>query len=83
MLFVLGLPGGPVDRVSGLALRLVAAMLALCVAPAVLASRVVRVSLTGGGGLVHLRSRVRADREGGSQSGAQDVLDWRFVGVMA
>jgi acyl dehydratase len=31
------------------------------------------------GGLVHLRSRVRADREGGSQ----DVLDWRFVGVMA
>jgi acyl dehydratase len=32
-----------------------------------------------GGGLVHLRSRVRADREGG----AQDVLDWRFVGVMA
>jgi acyl dehydratase len=33
-----------------------------------------------GGGLVHLRSRVRADREGG---GSQDVLDWRFVGVMA
>ena len=32
-----------------------------------------------GGGLVHLRSRVRADRDGG----AQDVLDWRFVGVMA
>ena len=32
-----------------------------------------------GGGLVHLRSRVRADREGG----AQDVLDWRLVGVMA
>jgi acyl dehydratase len=31
------------------------------------------------GGLVHLRSRVRADREGG----AEDVLDWRFVGVMA
>ena len=35
--------------------------------------------LQGGGGLVHLRSRVRADREGGPQ----DVLDWRFVGVMA
>jgi acyl dehydratase len=31
------------------------------------------------GGLVHLRSRVRADRE----SGTEDVLDWRFVGVMA
>lgn len=31
--------------------------------------------LDGGGGLVHLRSRVRADRG--------DVLDWRFVGVMA
>jgi len=26
-----------------------------------------------------LRSRVRADRDGGPQ----DVLDWRFVGVMA
>ncbi len=35
--------------------------------------------LPGGGGLVHLRSRVRADREGD----AQDVLDWRFIGVMA
>jgi acyl dehydratase len=35
--------------------------------------------LPGGGGLVHLRSRVRADRE----DGAQDVLDWRFIGVMA
>ncbi len=32
-----------------------------------------------GGGLVHLRSRVRADSAGG----AQDVLDWRFIGVMA
>jgi acyl dehydratase len=31
------------------------------------------------GGLVHLRSRVRADRE----NGAEDVLDWRFVGLMA
>jgi acyl dehydratase len=35
--------------------------------------------LPGGGGFVHLRSRVRADRDGGPQ----DVLDWRFVGVMA
>jgi acyl dehydratase len=35
-----------------------------------------------GGGLVHLRSRVRADREGGSQA-SQEVLDWRLVGVMA
>ena len=32
-----------------------------------------------GGGLVHLRSRVSADRDGS----AQNVLDWRFVGVMA
>jgi acyl dehydratase len=31
------------------------------------------------GGLVHLRSHVRADRENGNE----DVLDWRFVGVMA
>ena len=35
--------------------------------------------LPDGGWLVHLRSRVRADRDGGPQ----DVLDWRFVGVMA
>jgi hypothetical protein len=28
---------------------------------------------------VHLRSRVRAERAGG----AEDVLDWRLVGVMA
>jgi acyl dehydratase len=35
--------------------------------------------LPGSGGLVHLRSRVKADREGE----AHDVLDWRFVGVMA
>ncbi|MBV8454558.1 MAG: acyl dehydratase [Deltaproteobacteria bacterium] len=35
--------------------------------------------LAGGGGLVHLRSRVRAHRE----SDAEDVLDWRFIGVMA
>jgi acyl dehydratase len=32
-----------------------------------------------GGGLVHLRSRVRARRDGEES----DVLDWRFVGVMA
>lgn len=31
------------------------------------------------GGLLHLRSRVRAERE----SGTEEVLDWRFVGVMA
>jgi acyl dehydratase len=31
------------------------------------------------GGLVHLRSRVRAVRE----SGVEEVLDWRFVAVMA
>jgi acyl dehydratase len=35
--------------------------------------------LAGSGGFVHLRSRVKADREGG----AQEVLDWRFIGVMA
>lgn len=35
--------------------------------------------LQGGGGLVHLRSRVRAERE----EGAKDVLDWCLVGVMA
>jgi len=35
--------------------------------------------LASGGGLLHLRSRVRADRAGDSH----DVLDWRFVGVMA
>ncbi len=32
-----------------------------------------------GGGLVHLRSRVRAERP----TGTQEVLDWRFIGVMA
>lgn len=35
--------------------------------------------LAGGGGLVHLRSRVRAHRK----ADAQDVLDWRLIGVMA
>ena len=35
--------------------------------------------LDGGGGLVHLRSRVRAERP----EGTSDVLDWRFVAVMA
>jgi acyl dehydratase len=34
--------------------------------------------LAGGGGLVHLRSRVRARREDGD---AADVLDWRLIGV--
>jgi acyl dehydratase len=38
-----------------------------------------REALPRGGGLVHLRSRVRAERAGG----AEDVLDWRLVGVMA
>jgi acyl dehydratase len=37
-------------------------------------------ALPKGGGLVHLRSRVRAERDGGV---AQNVLDWRLVGVMA
>ncbi len=35
--------------------------------------------IASGGGLVHLRSRVSADRSGGSEQ----VLDWRLVGVMA
>jgi acyl dehydratase len=35
--------------------------------------------LDSGGGLVHLRSRVSARRDGESR----EVLDWRFVGVMA
>jgi acyl dehydratase len=34
-----------------------------------------------GGALLHLRSRVRAERAGGGES--SDVLDWRFVGVVA
>jgi acyl dehydratase len=38
-----------------------------------------RTEALASGGLVHLRSRVRAVRE----SGTEDVLDWRFVGVMA
>jgi acyl dehydratase len=38
-----------------------------------------REPLADGGGLVHLRSRVRAEREGGGE----DVLDWRLVGVLA
>jgi acyl dehydratase len=36
-------------------------------------------ALGNGGGLVHLRSRVQADGKGAPQ----DVLDWRFIGVMA
>lgn len=38
-----------------------------------------REPLERGGGLVHLRVRVRAERE----EGGEDVLDWRPVGVMA
>lgn len=40
--------------------------------------------LPGGGGLVHLRSQVRAEAAG-SQGGAapRDVLDWRYVAVVA
>jgi len=41
--------------------------------------RIEPLAVGGGGGLVHLRSRVRADRAGQTI----DVLDWRFVGVMA
>jgi acyl dehydratase len=36
--------------------------------------------LPGGGGLLHLRSRVKARQGDGEET---DVLDWRFVGVMA
>lgn len=40
-----------------------------------------REPLPGGGGLVHLRSRVTATRaDGGADA---EVLDWRFVGVLA
>jgi acyl dehydratase len=39
-----------------------------------------REPLPGGGGLVHLRSQVRALRDDDT---SDDVLDWRFVGVMA
>ena len=35
--------------------------------------------LVDGGGLVHLRSRVVAD----NKDAPREVLDWRFVGVMA
>jgi acyl dehydratase len=35
--------------------------------------------LENGGGFVHLRSQVQAD----SADGPRDVLDWRFIGVMA
>ena len=38
-----------------------------------------REPLPGGGGLVHLRSRVRAARD----DEEVEVLDWRFVGVLA
>jgi acyl dehydratase len=36
--------------------------------------------LAAGGGLAHLRSRVRAHRDG---AGPADVLDWRFVAALA
>lgn len=36
-----------------------------------------------GGGLLHLRSRVRARRADDSDNAPVDVLDWRLVGVMA
>jgi len=44
--------------------------------------------LPGGAGLVHLRSLVRADAEPGKEAGqaaaaARDVLDWRFIAVLA
>ncbi len=40
-----------------------------------------REALPSGGGLVHLRSRVSADRAAGGERA--DVLDWRFVAVLA
>ena len=40
-----------------------------------------REPLPGGGGLVHLRSQVSATRAEGGED--EDVLDWRFVGVLA
>jgi len=40
-----------------------------------------REPLPAGGGLLHLRSRVSATRAGGGEEA--DVLDWRFVGVLA
>ena len=40
-----------------------------------------REPLPAGGGLLHLRSRVSAARAGGGED--VDVLDWRFVAVLA
>jgi acyl dehydratase len=40
-----------------------------------------REPLPGGGGLVHLRSRVTAARADGGEDA--EVLDWRFVAVLA
>ena len=40
-----------------------------------------RQPLPGGGGLLHLRSRVTAARADGSEDA--EVLDWRFVAVLA
>lgn len=40
--------------------------------------------LPGGGGLVHLRSQVQAQAPGGhGGAGPRDVLDWRFIAVVA
>jgi acyl dehydratase len=35
------------------------------------------------GGLVHLRSQVRAEEPGSGESAPRDVLDWRYVAVVA
>jgi acyl dehydratase len=42
-----------------------------------------RDALPGGGGLVHLRSRVRANRADAVGDEMVDVLDWRLVAVLA
>jgi acyl dehydratase len=39
--------------------------------------------LPDGGGLVHLRSQVRAEEPGSAESAPRDVLDWRYVAVVA
>jgi len=39
--------------------------------------------IPGGAGLVHLRSLVRADPLPGGPATARDVLDWRFIAVVA
>jgi acyl dehydratase len=42
-----------------------------------------REPLPGGGGLLHLRSRVRSHRTDATAAEAVDVLDWRLVAVLA